>query len=242
MERKGVYFVSDVHLGLAGSDAEGRERRFVSFLKSIDTRTTEALWLLGDIWDFWYEYRDVIPKEGARVVAQLINLMDAGVKVFFIPGNHDIWTYHFFEEIGIRKVEQPFFTQIGGRKFCLGHGDALGGAVGGYRIIYPIFHSRFLQRCFSTIHPSIAYRFGNWWSRNNRGTHEGYVFNPDNEPIVRWAGEQQGVDYFVFGHFHCEVNLTLPGGAQFFIMPSWLDASPYLYFDGQELSFRFFDL
>ena len=242
MERNGVYFVSDVHLGLAFGDAAGRERRFVSFLKSIDTASTGALWLLGDIWDFWYEYHDVIPKEGSRVVAQLINLMDAGVKVFFIPGNHDIWTYRFFEEIGIRKVQQPYFTEIAGKTFCLGHGDAIGGAVGGYRLIYSIFHNRFLQKCFSIIHPSIAYRFGNWWSRNNRGTHGGYVFNPDREAIVKWAKEQKNVDYFIFGHFHCNVQLGFEGGAQFRIISSWLDESPYLYFDGRQLFSRFYSL
>ena len=92
-ERQTIYFVADVHLGLETADPREREERFISFLKGIPVETTRALYLLGDIWDFWYEYRDVVPRSGARVVAALIALMDAGVEVWFCPGNHDIWTY-----------------------------------------------------------------------------------------------------------------------------------------------------
>ena len=98
-ERTKVYFTSDVHLGLGTADPAEREERFVRWLKSIQA-DAKALYLLGDIWDFWYEYRDVVPKEGARVLAQLINLMDNGVEVWFMPGNHDIWCYSFFESLG----------------------------------------------------------------------------------------------------------------------------------------------
>ena len=92
-----IYFASDVHLGLKGSNPQEREDRFVNWLKSISWTSEDKLFLLGDIWDFWYEYKDVIPKEGIRVLAELINIMDAGSQVYFFPGNHDIWTFHFFE-------------------------------------------------------------------------------------------------------------------------------------------------
>ena len=167
MPRNLTYFASDVHLGLQVADPAGREARFVSFLRSIPAAETEALYLLGDIWDFWYEYRDVVPKGYVRVFGALTDLMDAGVKVFFFPGNHDIWAYGYFEELGMKILEQPYVTEIGGKTFCLGHGDGLGPVDRGYRILRGIFHNRFLQACFSALHPWFAYRLGNGWSRRS---------------------------------------------------------------------------
>ena len=140
-----TYFVADVHLGLDVNDAAGREARFVSFLKSLPKDRTEALYLLGDIWDFWYEYRDVVPKGYVRVFAALLDLMDAGVKVYFFQGNHDVWTYRYFEELGLVKLVQPACVEIAGTRFCLGHGDGLGPVPAGYRILRAVFHCRLLQ-------------------------------------------------------------------------------------------------
>ncbi|MCQ2177890.1 MAG: UDP-2,3-diacylglucosamine diphosphatase [Bacteroidales bacterium] len=234
--RTGIYFTADVHLGLDAGNPADREERFVGFLKSIPRDTAEALYLLGDIWDFWYEYRDVVPKDGARALAQLIDLVDAGVKVYFFPGNHDIWTFSFFEELGIRKLEQPYYVELAGRKFCLGHGDGLSGATAGYRLMRKVFDNRILQALFSTLHPWIAYRIGKGWSRKNRRRHGGYEFIPSEEPLFRWASAHKDVDFFIFGHFHRSVDETLPNGGRFVILPSWIDDSPYLFFDGRTLT------
>ena len=101
------YFISDVHLGLEVCDPTDREHRLVTFLWGLP-EDTEALYLLGDIWDFWYEYRDVVPKGYVRVFAALTALLDRGVKVFFFQGNHDVWTYRYFEELGMKRLEQPY--------------------------------------------------------------------------------------------------------------------------------------
>jgi UDP-2,3-diacylglucosamine hydrolase len=168
-ERKGVYFVSDVHLGLDVKDPAAREARFVSFLRGIPADTTLALYLLGDIWDFWYEYRDVVPKGYVRVFSALMDLMDAGVKVYFFPGNHDIWCYSYFESLGMTVVrEQPQLVEVGGKVFCLGHGDGLGPGMRGYKFMNSVFKCRFIQRLFSTLHPWLAYRLGLGWSRRSR--------------------------------------------------------------------------
>ena len=127
MGKKLTYFVSDVHLGLQVADPAAREARFVGFLRSLPEETA-ALYLLGDIWDFWYEYRDVVPKGYVRVLAAIQDLMDRGVDVYFLQGNHDVWTYSYFEELGMKRLEQPALVEIGGRMFCLGHGDGLGPA------------------------------------------------------------------------------------------------------------------
>lgn len=121
MTKKLTYFVSDVHLGLQVSDPADRERRFADFLASLPEETA-AVYLLGDVWDFWYEYRDVVPKGYVKVFAAIQSLMDRGVEVYFFQGNHDIWTYSYFEELGMKKLIQPCVVQIGEKSFCLGKG------------------------------------------------------------------------------------------------------------------------
>ena len=164
MGRYLTYFVADVHLGLEVNDPADRERRFTGFLRSLPKEETEALYLLGDIWDFWYEYRDVVPKGYIGVLAALTDLMEAGVKVYFFQGNHDVWTYHYFEELGMKRLVQPAYVEIAGTRFCLGHGDGLGPVPAGYRFLRGIFHNRVLQFLFSMLHPWLAFRFGKGWS------------------------------------------------------------------------------
>lgn len=232
-----TYFVSDVHLGLDVSDPAGREARFVRFLRSVCAPETEAVYLLGDIWDFWYEYRDVVPKGYVRVFAALSDLMDAGINVYFFQGNHDVWTYRYFEELGMVRLVQPALVTIAGKNFCLGHGDGLGPVPSGYRLLRSIFHNRILQCLFSTLHPWLAFRLGNGWSKNNRlARHEEYVFRGEDEPLYMFADEysrSHGVDYFIFGHYHTAVDLALPSGARLYVLKDWIDASPYLCFDGE---------
>lgn len=228
------YFISDVHLGLEVCDPTDREHRLVTFLRGLP-EDTEALYLLGDIWDFWYEYRDVVPKGYVRVFAALTALLDRGVKVFFFQGNHDVWTYRYFEELGMKRLEQPYVMQIAGRKFCLGHGDGLGPVPVGYRFLRGVFHNRLAQILFSSLHPWLAFRFGNGWSRNNRLSHNSeYVFRGAEEPLYRFAEEfaaAHGVDCFIFGHYHADVRMTLPCGAELHVMKDWMSSSPYICFD-----------
>ena len=235
MPRTLTYFVSDVHLGLAVADPSGREARFVEFLRGIPAAETESLYLLGDIWDFWYEYRDVVPKGYTRVFAALQDLMDAGVKVYFFQGNHDIWTYSYFEELGMKRCVQPYVTEIGGKKFCLGHGDGLGPGMRGYKFMRWGFHNRFLQRCFSTLHPWLAFRMGNGWSRKSRlGKSIGYTFKGKEEPLYKFcAAFPEPVDYFVFGHYHCAVDLPV-GNARLLILRDWITVSNWMVYDASE--------
>lgn len=236
-ERRGVYFVSDVHLGLDVRDPAAREARFVSFLRGIPRDTTLALYLLGDIWDFWYEYRDVVPKGYVRVFAELLDLIGTGVKVYFFPGNHDIWCYGYFSSLGITVVrEQPQLVEIGGKVFCVGHGDGLGPGLGGYRFMNAVFKCRFVQRLFSSLHPWIAFRLGLGWSRRSRLARNGkYVFKGEAEPLYKWAAEFSSVhhvDCFIFGHIHARVDLTLPSGARLVVLDDWMEGGQCWYFDG----------
>lgn len=236
-ERSCVYFASDVHLGLKIGDPVEREARFVGFLKSVPRDSTRALYLLGDIWDFWFEYRDVVPRCGARVVAELVGLMDSGVEVWFCTGNHDLWSFSFFEELGMRKFTQPHYVEIGGKVFCLGHGDMLGGAKWNYRLMMKIFNSRLLQKLFGALHPRTAFGIGLGWSENNRKSRRTvYRFRGEEEPLYRFASEasrKRHVDYFVFGHFHDSVDMELPGGARLIVLKDWIGGGvPYGRFNG----------
>ena len=234
-----TFFVSDVHLGLQVGDPAGRERRFADFLQGLP-EDTDALYLLGDIWDFWYEYRDVVPKGYIRVFSALQSLMDRGVKVYFFQGNHDVWTYSYFEELGMKRLEQPCLVEIGGKRFCLGHGDGLGPVPSGYRFLRGLFHNRVAQFLFSMLHPWIAFRFGNGWSRNNRLAHDQeYEFRGKDEPLYKFAEEfsrRNDVDYFIFGHYHSSVDMTLPSGARLLVLKDWMHSSPYFCFDGVSVS------
>ena len=239
MERSKIYFVADVHLGLDANDPAAREERFVQWLRSIRTPETKSVWLLGDIWDFWYEYRDVIPREGVRVLSELIQMVSEGIEVVFMPGNHDIWCYSLFESLGIRKAEQTQLLEMDGKTFLLGHGDGLGGAKWGYRLMLKIFHSRTCQVLFNQLHPWLAYRFGTDWSNSNRRKHGGYKFRGADEPLYKFCLDKQA-DYFIFGHFHDAVDMALPSGARLIVLKDWIgDPAPhYAVWNGSALEIK----
>ena len=236
MERSKIYFVADVHLGLDANDPAAREKRFLEWLRSIRNPETKAVWLLGDIWDFWYEYRDVIPREAARVTAQILNLVDDGIEVYYIPGNHDIWLYSFWQEMGVKVLPQPQEVELGGKRFLLGHGDGLGGAKWGYRLMLRIFHSRVGQVLFNQLHPWLAYRFGTDWSNSNRRKHGGYKFKGEAEPLYKFCLDKKA-DYQIFGHFHDAVDMALPTGSRLIVLKDWIgDPAPhYAVWDGSSL-------
>ena len=237
MERSLVYFASDVHLGLRDGNPAEREDLFIDFLKGIP-RDALALYLLGDIWDFWYEYRDVVPRDSGRVTAALVALIDAGVQVWFIPGNHDIWTYSYLQSLGIQKVDQPYHVELGGVSFCLGHGDRLGGTGFWYGLALKMFHSKTLQWLFSTMHPWVAYRLARAWSSTGRQKHASYRFKGDeSEPLYRFAlGRDE--KYCIFGHYHNGFDSVLPNGTRLVILDDWLrGGQPHAVFDAATSSF-----
>ena len=236
-DRSRIYFVSDVHLGLDVKDAAGRERRFVSFLEAIPASQTQALYLLGDIWDFWYEYKYVVPKGYCEVFAALKKLMDGGVEVYFFPGNHDRWAFHYFQSLGIKVIhKQPYFFEFGGKTFCVGHGDGLGPGMRGYKLMQAVFKNPVAQWLFNLLHPRIAFGLARRWSKSSRlAKSEKYDFKGAQEPLYKYALEQsrgRHIDCFVFGHYHVPEDIALETGARLIILDDWMDSSDYLYCDG----------
>lgn len=237
--RKAIYFVSDVHLGMHAGNPSEREERFLNFLRSIPRDTTKAVYMLGDIWDFWYEYRDLMPKEGIRVVMQMKELLDAGVEVHFFPGNHDMWVGDFFPKMGVIMHEQPCFVELGGKVFCLGHGDIVGGTDMGYRFLHWVYTSPVIQFIFKILHPGILFAMSYKWFKISRNSHSNdFEFVPGKQRIVKWAeetGAGRHVDCFIFGHFHRFVDIVLDNGARFLILPDWEGGSSYVLFDGESV-------
>ena len=230
-----VYFVSDVHLGLNAFSPKEREARFVSWLRETPFQKGDSLVLLGDIWDFWYEYRDVIPKEGIRVLGELIRIQDGGTQIYYFIGNHDIWCFSFFSSLGFRVIKnQPVTVRIGSQKAMLAHGDGLGGAKWSYRLMLSIFHNRVCQFFFSLLHPTLAFSIATRWSRNNRYTHKEYCWQGESERLYQYALKQDpSIDLFVFGHYHCAVDQALPDGARLVVLKDWLTGgTPFLKLEG----------
>jgi UDP-2,3-diacylglucosamine hydrolase len=235
MEKGYVCFISDVHLGLKVGDAELRERRLVSVIESLPPETI-ALYLLGDIFDFWYEYKYVVPKGYTRFFGALSKLSDRGVKLFFFKGNHDVWAFGYFkEELRMEIPEQPYQVMIGGKRFCLAHGDGLDGEDKGYILLKSIFNSKILQKLFSNIHPRWAFALANRWSVHNRLTKgDAYQFKGAEEPLYKYVCRREMThpsDYYIFGHLHTPGNITTPGGGKMYVLGEWINGCDYLLYE-----------
>ena len=235
------YFISDVHLGLKAFNPVARERNFARFLYDLPEETTE-IYLLGDIFDFWYEYKYVIPNGFARTLGALAHLNDKGVKIYFINGNHDVWTFRYLqEEIGFIVLKEMTIKEIAGTRFCLAHGDELTGERG-QKFLKSVFRNRFLQTLFSSIHPRWAFALASGWSKHNRlNSGMDFRFRGVEDPLYEVAANYEKinhVDYFVFGHMHTAGNNLTPKGAGFYILGEWIHGCDYLVFDSSDKSLR----
>lgn len=234
MSKPLTYFVSDIHLGLRVGDPAAREKAFLQFLKGIRPEETSALYLLGDIFDFWYEYRYVIPKESVRVLGALADLIDAGVKVYFFRGNHDLWVKDYFGTLGIQVLEQPHVVKIGTQTFCLGHGDGLGPGDRVYKFFKWLFSRRWAQTLYTSLHPWLAFRIATGWSHRSRGEKPiAYTFKGEDERLWKYSRafqEHNPVNHFIFGHYHSRVDMPV-GSARLHVLGDWMTGPNWLVFD-----------
>ena len=239
-----VYFISDAHLGSrALTSMRTRERRLVNFLDAIKHKAT-AVYMLGDMFDFWFEYRNVVPKGYTRFLGKVSELTDRGVEVHFFIGNHDIWCKEYLtEECGAIMHYEPFTVDIGGKVFYLAHGDGLGDPDRKFRFLRGMFHNPVLQWLFAGIHPRWSVDFGLEWAKHSRLKHEkegapGYK-GEQNEPLVIYSKEylkqHPDVNYFIYGHRHIELDLMLTRDTRLLIIGEWTDLCTYAVFDGETL-------
>ncbi|MBR1840011.1 MAG: UDP-2,3-diacylglucosamine diphosphatase [Prevotella sp.] len=239
-----IYFLSDAHLGsLAIPHRRMQERRLVNFLDEIKDKA-EAVYLLGDMFDFWYEYRQVVPKGYTRFLGKLSELTDMGVEVHFFTGNHDIWAYDYLEEeCGVILHKKPVTLELHGKTFYLAHGDGLGDPDRKFKLIRAIFHNQLCQRMFNWLHPDLGVKFGLAWAKHSRmkrvdGKEPPYM-GENTEHLVLFAKDylktHPDIDYFLFGHRHIELDLMLTKQSRLMILGDWISQFTYAVFDGEHL-------
>ena len=241
---KNVYFLSDAHLGsLAIEHRRTQERRIVRFLDSIKHKAA-AIYLLGDMFDFWNEYRYVVPKGFTRFLGKISELTDMGVEVHFFTGNHDIWTYGYLEEeCGVTVHYKPLTTEIYGKVFYLAHGDGLGDPDNKFKLLRRIFHNRTCQRLLNAVHPRWGMWLGLTWAKHSRLKHadgkEPAFMGEDKEHLVLWTKEymkqHSDIDYFIYGHRHIELDLVLSRKSRMMIIGDWIWQFTYVVFDGEHI-------
>lgn len=240
-----IYFASDFHLGLkAGYPPLEREKRVVEWLHKV-TPDAEAIYLLGDVFDFWWEYKLVVPRGFTRFLGAIASITDSGIPVHFFTGNHDMWVGKYLsEECGMIIHTSPYIGTFDGKVIYMAHGEGLGSKSKTYKLLLKIFHNRPLRALYSSLHPSIGVGIGHKWSLNSRlgkGISKEFM-GEDKEDLIRHAeavSKEQKIDYFIFGHRHLAHNFKLSGGAEIIFLGDWIGNSSYAEWDGKRVSLVF---
>lgn len=232
--RDAVYFLSDLHLGASYfSSPVETERRVVRFLKSIAADAAE-IYLVGDVLDYWYEYRYVVPRGHTRFFGALAELADSGVKITWMIGNHDIWIFDYLpSELGIEVVDGTLVRDICGRRFFITHGDGVGRASRAFRFLRALFRNRFCQWLFASVHPRWTVPLARSFSNDNRSRHpvpDAYR-GRSTEPLIIFADEylsaHPDINYFIFGHRHALADERLSPTCRAIILGEWIDLCSY---------------
>ena len=241
---KNYYFISDAHLGCrAFKHQRTRERRLVNFLDAIKDKA-EAVYMLGDIFDFWFEYKNVVPKGFTRLLGKISELTDRGVEVHFFEGNHDMWCGDYLEkDCGVILHRDALTVEICGKEFYMAHGHKLDKVDDDWktRMMFSCFESHTLRRLAKAIHPRWFIDFGYNWAKNSRQKH--YDTKPymgeDKEGLVLYAKEylktHPTINYFMFGHRHIELDIFLNKNSRLMILGNWYDLFTYAVFDGNNM-------
>jgi len=223
-----------------------REKKIVKWLDRITPEARE-IYLLGDIFDFWWEYRLVVPKGFTRFLGKIASITDSGIPVHFFTGNHDMWVGDYLsKECGVIIHTGPLTTSFNGRKFHLAHGEGLGTKHTGYKILLWIFHNKLLRALYSSLHPATGMWIGHKWSLSSRlGKGISLEFlGEDKEDLVRYASavsSKEKIDYFVFGHRHMAMTLKTKEGFEIIFLGDWIMHSSYAEWDGNSLVLKLFD-
>ena len=239
---KNIYFIADAHLGsIAIPHRREQERRLVRFLDEIKDKA-EAIYMLGDMFDFWFEYQTVVPKGYTRFLGKISELTDMGIEVHYFTGNHDIWCLDYLEkECGVTLHRQPLTLEIGDKTFRLAHGDGLGDRDWKFKLIRSVFHNKVCQWMFRWLHPTFGMPFGLNWAKHSRMKHseEPPYKGEAEEPLVIFAKqylkEHPDVDFFIFGHRHIELDLALSRQTRLIILGDWISQFTYAVYDGEQL-------
>jgi len=245
-EGKKVYFLSDFHLGVPDhASSLEREKRIVGFL---DRAMADAamIFIVGDLFDFWFEYRKVVPKGYVRILGKMAEITDRGIPLHFFVGNHDMWMNGYFErEMNIPVFHDPQEYEFNGRQFLVGHGDGLGPGDRGYKMLKRIFRNPLCRFLFSILPPSIGMSIAHYSSRGSRsltGDQDDRFLGEDNEWLISYCKEQlhrKHYHYFIFGHRHLPIDFDLNRSSRYINLGDWIRYDSYAVFDGHRLEIKY---
>ncbi|MCE3227941.1 MAG: UDP-2,3-diacylglucosamine hydrolase [Bacteroidetes bacterium] len=248
MAGKKIYFASDFHLGVPTLESSlAREKKVCQWLDMIKS-DAEEIFLVGDIFDFWYEYVYTIPKGYTRLLGKIAELTDSGIKVHFFTGNHDLWMKDYFiEELNVSVYHDPIIREFNGKRFYIGHGDGLGPGDNWYKFLKLIFKSKVCQWLYSRLHPNLAFWLARKSSKRSRiitADSDEKFLGEENEWLYLFAKEYvktEKMDYFIFGHRHLPLDMNVDGKARYINLGEWINYRTYAVFDGTDLKLEKFD-
>lgn len=244
---KKIYFASDFHLGVPDYESSiVREKLIVKWLDEIK-QDAEEVFLMGDLFDFWFEYKTAVPKGFVRLQGKIAELCDSGIPVHVFTGNHDMWMFDYLpKEIGIKLYRKEITREFNGKKFFLGHGDGLGPGDHGYKFIKKVFANPVCQWLFARIHPNLGISIANYWSRKSRIANKDVdekFHGEENEWLVIHSKEilqKEYFDYFIFGHRHLPLDIKLNEKSRYINLGEWVKFNSYAVFDGTNLELKYY--
>jgi UDP-2,3-diacylglucosamine hydrolase len=242
---KKIFFASDFHLGVPNySESLDREKRIIRWLDSIK-HEAHAIYLLGDIFDFWFEYKHAIPKGFIRLQGKLAELRDAGIPIVFFTGNHDMWMFDYFkDELGIPIYRDPQLLQVGEHKLLVGHGDGLGPGDTTYKFLKKFFNSKVCQWLFARLHPNFGIGIARYWSRKSRISNlnrEEKFQGEEGEFLWIYCKEMEKRshhDFYVFGHRHLPLDLKINDNSRYINLGEWVQFNSYAVYDGNDVKLK----
>ena len=244
---KKIYFASDFHLGVPDYERSlVREKKIVDWLDEIKN-DAEELYLLGDVFDFWFEYKTVVPRGYVRLLGKLAELSDSGIIIHYFTGNHDMWTFDYLsKELGVKIYRKPIEAHYGDKTFIIGHGDGLGPGDYGYKFIKKVFSSSICQWMFARLHPNLGIAIADYFSKKSRvatGISDEKFLGEEKEWLVIHSKElleKKYYDLLIFGHRHLPLDININGKSRYINLGDWIRYNSYGVFDGKEFILKYF--
>jgi UDP-2,3-diacylglucosamine hydrolase len=245
---KKIYFASDFHLGTPDHETSlAREKRITRWLDSVKT-DAYAVYLMGDIFDFWFEYRKAIPRGFIRLLGKLAELRDAGLPIYFFTGNHDMWMFDYFpKELGIPVYREPLTLRVNNQRLLIGHGDGLGPNDTTYKILKAFFNSGLCQWLFARLHPNLGMSMAHFWSRKSRISNlrnEEKFQGEEKEFLLTYCKEvetKEHHDFYIFGHRHLPLDISIGKTSRYINLGEWVHFDSYVEYDGQDAHLKYFE-
>ncbi|MDG1915051.1 MAG: UDP-2,3-diacylglucosamine diphosphatase [Crocinitomix sp.] len=248
MANKKIFFASDFHLGAPDHESSlVREKKIIRWLDQIKEEA-EEIYLLGDVFDFWFEYKHAIPKGFVRLQGKIAELTDSGIPIYWFIGNHDMWIFHYIpKELGVTIIRTEIEKQYGNKSFFIGHGDGLGPGDRGYKFIKKVFRNKFCQWLFARLHPNFGIGLANLSSRKSRastGKSDAIFHGEEKEMLIQYCKsklESKHFDYFIFGHRHLPISFELENKSTYINIGDWIKYFTYGVFDGEKFELLSFE-